>query len=424
MPTSSTQNRKKRRPRTRILWISFVVLATLSGAAFLPATLRSFEVIPVALAGEHSMRCYPDGYDEDGDGYGHGSLGPTGLIALHKTITWDGKLRTNCPRGYVRFLGDCDDKDPNVNPGKGEQGFNGKDDNCNDLVDEPTFVYFRDGNHNTTTGFQMLVKLNSLELLDRRAANNLYVEVRYARLVDSEHKVYESIRQIEPAFSPSSTVPIDVVLDHPEPATVFRARVVFYHKTDNGDFHRIGFGSWWYYTMTDGNSEKTKTRARIVLKGLKEYSDSQDGLVGYRGTEDRDGTRYGADRNEGFCTEFYVWVTKEWLHEVRGNSTWDEMVDHFKMFDSYYPPSEIQSRAAPGDYLPIDSDKDGKKNHSGMFLAYDNTTGEVWTLEGNIGNKVVIMSRALDTEIKGLGYLTQSQLNFRPHRDWIPLPRR
>jgi len=247
------------------------------------------------------MKCYPAAYDEDGDGYGHGSSGPTGLIAFHRTFTWDGKLRTNCPHGYVRFVDDCDDNDPNVNPGKGERGFNGKDDNCNGHVDEPTFVYSRDGNHNTTSGFQMLVNLNSAELLLRRAANNLYVEVRYARLENSDDVVYEPKVHISPAYPPNTTVPIDVVLDHPEPATVFKARVVFYYKTNDGNFERVDYGSSWYYTITDGNSEKTQTRARIVLKGLKEFSDSQNGLVGYRGTDDRDGTRYGADRNEGFA---------------------------------------------------------------------------------------------------------------------------
>ena len=159
--------------------------------------------------------------------------------------------------------------------------------------------------------------------------------------------------------------------------------------------------------MTDGDSKNERGPAlcarRRILPILKR-------VVGYRGTEDVDGTRYGADRNEGFCTEFYVWLTKNWLTGVAGNDTWEDMIDSFKDDHAYYSPSEIPERAAPGDYLPIDSNDDGKKNHSGMFLAYDTSTNLVWTLEGNVGNKVDVKKRALDTEIKGLGHLLRSQL--------------
>ena len=162
--------------------------------------------------------------------------------------------------------------------------------------------------------------------------------------------------------------------------------------------------------MTNGETDKTRTRARIVLKGLKEYSDSLNGLVGYRGTEDVDGTRYHADRNEIWCSEFYVWVTKHWLPGVSDIATCDDLVEFFKDNHSFYSSAEIPSRAAPGDYLPIDSNGDGKTNHSAMFLAYDTSKNVVWTLEGNSGDKVDVNTRSLDTEIKGLGYLQRSEL--------------
>ena len=45
-----------------------------------------------------------------------------------------------------------------------------------------------------------------------------------------------------------------------------------------------------------------------------------------------------------------------------------------------------------------------------MFLAYDLTTGKVWTLEGNKGNYVQVRERAPDLEIRGLGHLSDLAL--------------
>jgi hypothetical protein len=405
---AARKNANQPRAHYGMLWGILFILAALICAAALPANLIVTEVVPVAFAEEHSMKCYSEGFDRDGDGYA--GLNAEDARTAYRLIEWDGKLRTNCPSRYVRFVSDCNDLDPNVNPGKGERGFNGRDDNCNGVVDEPTFDYYAEGNHNTTYSFRMRVNLNSQELLDQKEAGRLYADVQYARLKDTDNPVTRRKFLVNMFYPQSSAARIDVAVGNSESATVFRARVAFFRRADDGQFSPIRGWSDWYYTMTDGEMDKTRTRARIVLKGLKEYSDSLNGVVGYRGTEDVDGTRYGADRNEGFCTEFYVWVTKHWLTGVAGNDTWEDMVDSFKDDHAYYSPSEIPARAAPGDYLPMDSNDDGKKNHSGMFLAYDTSTKLAWTLEGNIGNKVVVKKRALETEIKGLGHLLRSEL--------------
>lgn len=405
---ATTKSVRRARAHHRSLWSILLILTVLIGTGALLETLTISEVLPVAFAKEHSMKCYSDGFDRDGDGYA--GLSAEDAKTAYKLIEWDGRLRTNCPSGYVRFVADCNDLDPNVSPGKGERGFNGKDDNCNGVIDEPTFDYYAEGNHNTTYSFRMRVNLNSQALLDQKEAGRLYAELQYAKLKDTSNVVTRGKYLVNVFYPQSSSARLNVAVGNSDSATVFRARVAFYRKTDAGEFRPIGSRSDWYYTMTNGAMDKTQKRARIVLKGLKEFSDSLNGLVGYRGREDVDGTRYGADRNEGYCTEFYVWVTKNWLPGVTGNDTWDDMIDFFRDNRSYYSPSEIPARAAPGDYLPIDSNDDGKKNHSGMFLAYDTSTNRVWTLEGNAGNRVVVKKRALETEIKGLGYLLRSEL--------------
>ena len=399
---------KQQRVHQVMPWTIMSILALLMCAAALTGTSEFSDIVPVTHAEDHSMKCYSDGFDRDGDGYA--GLKTEDARSAYRLFKWDGKGRTNCPPNYVRFINDCNDLDPNVNAGKPERGLNGKDDNCNGRVDEPTFEYFEEGNHNTSYGFQMLVNLNSQDILDQKAAGRLYADVEYARLKNSENVLKREKFLVNMFDRETSAARISVAVSNSDSATVFRARVHFHRRSADGKFHKLGLWSNWYYTMTNGELDKTRTRARIVLKGFKEYSDSLNGLVGYRGTEAIDGTRYHADRNEIWCSEFYVWVTKHWLPGISGSDTYDDLIDFFKDNHSFYSSAEIPSRAAPGDYLPIDSNADGKTNHSAMFLAYDTSKNLVWTLEGNSGDKVDVNTRSLATEIKGLGYLQRSEL--------------
>jgi hypothetical protein len=74
--------------------------------------------------------------DADGDGYGNDASAKTVCsIALAGS-------------GYVNVKGDCDDTDPDINPGAAERCENHKDDNCNGVVDTDATmsnVFYRDG---------------------------------------------------------------------------------------------------------------------------------------------------------------------------------------------------------------------------------------------------------------------------------------
>lgn len=131
----------------------------------------------------------------------------------------------------------------------------------------------------------------------------------------------------------------------------------------------------------------------ILLRGFKEYDESTLGRVGYRGTDKVDGTKYGADKNEQWCSEFYVWVTKDNLKDIKGRTYVSRLVDYFQDYKSTYERSQIKNRAKRGDYIAISTKGSEKKDHSAMFLAYDQFTKEIWTLEGNVGNAVGIRER-------------------------------
>ena len=387
------------------------------------ATLVALALMFVSEAG--AKQCYPTNlYDRDRDGYAD----LRGLDPADEQFTLDSDA-LNCPAGYVSKAGDCNDAVASIHPGRGEIGYNGVDDNCNARVDEPTMQYFPSGNLNTTSSFRMSVLLNHRDILNAALSNNnLYAEIEYAKLSRSQLPTTVSVTQVTSYGGSFNAL---LTLNNLSSITPYRARVRFYKRLANGSYQQVGETSDWYYTTTDGASDKTHKRALMVLKGLNELSESDNEKVGYRGTVNTDGTRYGASRNEKWCSEFYAWVTGTFLRGVSGKATVSELVDVFDDAGGYYPAAEIPTRAAPGDYLPLDTDKDGDANHSAMFLAYDasQSPAAVWTLEGNSGNKVKVHSRDFDyvafkvvnlgiatvlmpnrPVFTGLGYILQSQL--------------
>jgi len=206
---------------------------------------------------------------------------------------------------------------------------------------------------------------------------------------------------------------------------VYRARLSLFRREANGSYTRIGpvanYRTAYFYSMTDSEIVKVHTRFQIVLKGLKQYSDSKRGYVGYAGTVAADGTRYGADLREAWCSEFYSWVTGDFLRNMRGNDV-EDLRSYFSGYGSLYVASEIPTRAGPGDYMALDTVEDGRvadddRNHSAMFLAYDTSQASpiVWSLEGNYGNEVRIAQRNADwgsarSVLQDLGYIVNAML--------------
>jgi hypothetical protein len=356
---------------------------------------------PLLGLGQSLKDCYDKKDDHDGDGYARKNA------PVKEVRKWDYKL--NCPDGYVNKEGDRNDNDKSIHPRRDEVPFNGKDDNSSDKTDEPTFVYSTNPTRND--GFEIKVRINCLNTMKHR--NNLYADLKIFNLSNSGTDIpfpIEKVNVIEDAHKNAYvTINVKKLLK----ATVYRLRVQFYYK-DGKEYKPVGAESDRYYTTTWSDDRVEQARSAILLRGFKEYDESNLGRVGYKGTDKVDGTKYGADKNEQWCSEFYVWVTKDNLKDIKGRTYVSRLVDYFQDYKSTYGRSQIINRAKRGDYIAISTKGTEKKDHSAMFLAYDEGTKKIWTLEGNVGNAVGVKERATGgddaNDIVKLGGIVSSML--------------
>jgi len=347
--------------------------------------------------------CYWSIYDADHDGYAAPIAPPVETA----------KSGVKCPSGYVRFNGDCNDRDAGIHPRRGEVPFNGVDENCNEKIDETEFVVSAAGNANTETSFRLTARVNDVTILN--GWWDLWAEVE---LTDLSYSATPLKLPWFKVTDVSSTDPLTVItVSNLSPATVYKAVVRFFRPgwAKGQIYAQAGADSVDYFTTTDGSSHLSQVRTDILLRGFKELHDSNRGLVGYMGTVKKDGTRYGAGSNELWCSEFYVWVTKPYVKYLELLSGYPSYVDgviaFFGRWWAYHDADEIVTLGERGDYMPSDSDGDGDKNHSTMLLAVDYSSAPswAWTLEGNSGNQVKVELRPIEatpTVLRGLGHLT------------------
>jgi Putative metal-binding motif len=347
--------------------------------------------------------CYPVAADADGDGYARAGTSSEPVDVSSSAL--------NCPSTHVSASGDCDDNNPDVHPYNEEIAFNGVDDNCDGRVDEAKAEYSAAGNGNTTTGFAMKVLVKDSAIL--AITKGLVAEVEFSKLVGSRTSSNWIRLPMTPvtglflSHQPSTTLNVTGL----EPSTVYKARVRFYRTTPTGVV-QVGVASDWYYTTTAGVGAVEEARTSMLLRGFKELDESNRGRVGYRGSVQSDGKRYGASGNEKWCSEFYAWVTKPYVDygsTIIGLPTAvSGVITFFEIKDSYYssavlPLSGRSPIAQRGDYMPVND-----KNHSTMLLGIEAATSTVWTLDGNHGNRVGIDNRpimgALDSP-DGLGHI-------------------
>ena len=344
--------------------------------------------------------CFAVADDVDRDGYAR-----TGAAGSMRQSPSGNDLE--CPSGFVRFAGDCDDNNAQTHPRRGEIPNNAVDDNCRDGADEPEFVYSPFGPFTTANSFEVRVRSNHSideDLADGLQGLVIFFDVEYAPLTNTNAvqrtpaKFFTGLN----AFNATShTFSIGTVTGL-TPETVYRARVRFY-LTDLVSTVIEMRKSAWFHTMLPGTTSSDAAdlaRYRIVQRAIFEARSSDLGEVGYRGTSARDGRRYGASTGEQWCSEFYSWVAAPNMPGISGADSTSEIKDFFEDNRAWFSGS---SSAFAGEYLGLDTDTDGKKNHSAMVLGWDQAKSAYWTLEGNFNNSVGITTRKRDAQILGVG---------------------
>lgn len=350
-------------------------------------------------------------YDKDGDGYAKAGA----KLSKRVKIEMPYSEKKTCPAGWVKARGDCNDRDPDIRPRQREVYGNEIDDNCNDLVDEPVIQNYPTGNDNTFNSFEMFFFVNDPNVLEVRKDSNakLRVEIEYQKLSDTGHTYRSGLKKMKRFENFEPLVYGEVKLSHLSEATIYRARIQFYavYTISGRDYNfPIGDHSPWYYTTTEGKGKIGKARTGVLLQGFYEFYDgTRHGMVGYKGFDEADGTRYKAEEGENWCSEFYSWVIKHRFKGIMSRSTVDYVKNFFNNRDAGEEgPSDstIRNDIRRGDYLAIDSTNDGEVNHSAIFLAYDRHQKEVYTLDGNISGRNMKENRAAGNEV----YITSRPL--------------
>lgn len=268
-------------------------------------------------------------------------------------------------------------------------------------------IYDAMGQNNQPSSFDIIAMIGDPNIARVR---NLYAEVEYAELSKSAELNIMPKQKVSVGQWPVSNAPfIEVRVDRLKETTMYRARINLY-KSDASSYIKL-YTTPFYYTTTTGPDPKSLIRTRMILRGLKEFSDSERGYVGANGTMSKDGTRYGADPGELWCSEFYAWVADSFLKGIKGAASVKKIKAYFSKHSGLWGNSTADfEKARRGDYLSMDTDLNGDANHSGMFLALDRDDEGlfVWTLEGNSGNKIRVHRRPYDRVFVDIGHIMHS----------------
>jgi hypothetical protein len=195
---------------------------------------------------------------------------------------------------------------------------------------------------------------------------------------------------------------IILLVENLAPVQVYRLRFQLFKDGNNGAEIEVSKKSPWYWAMTSGSSEVDQARAGIVTLALTEWA-----TYGEFGRKKKNGTRYGADPEELWCSEYYSWVSGHYLTEMDGRSSARSLTRYFSNHEALYPGPSIPEVAQPGDYLAMWGTK-----HSGMFLGFIQAKGKpyIHTIEGNTGSKIRFRKRSFDPESFRLGHLVEAQV--------------
>jgi hypothetical protein len=196
-------------------------------------------------------------------------------------------------------------------------------------------------------------------------------------------------------YSYAQVVPDDqwqsVTIEGLRPETPYRLNAYFY--TPGKSPQLIGEARTPFYAVTSGASKVAQARAAIATKALSEVNDWRRG-------------RY--DRRKGYvvgrwCERFYCWNILQHLKTPFRDSYSPSIFSrHGALFSGRTMRNMVQSSNVMGDHVRT-------SDHGFMVLSYDKHLGQVWTIEGNYNNSVVLTRRYL-SDYWSLGTIVESML--------------
>lgn len=110
--------------------------------------------------------------------------------------------------------------------------------------------------------------------------------------------------------------------------------------------------------------------------------------------------------NGGYCTEGWAYSVSPWFNDFTHVVNTKQTADIFTSYKEIYNGElSLIDVATPGDWLSLDTNGDGVRNHAGMFLEYDVFTKLIKTLEFNTGNSQVLIKYRPLIQFIDLGHL-------------------
>jgi hypothetical protein len=182
-----------------------------------------------------------------------------------------------------------------------------------------------------------------------------------------------------------------VTVEGLQPETPYRMTAYFY--TPGKSPQLIGEANSPFYAVTSGTEKVAQARAAIATKALGEVNDWRRG-------------RY--DRRKGYvvgrwCERFYCWNILQHVYTPYRDSYSPVIFSrHGALFSGRTMRNMIQNNNVMGDHIRT-------SNHGFMVLSYDKHLGQVWTIEGNYNNSVVLTRRNL-SDYWSLGTIVDSML--------------
>jgi hypothetical protein len=399
------------------------------------------------LASAESLKCFED---PDQDGF----YSPDA-----KEIVVDSKLMCWWKKGVLKDSNrnkDCDPNDPKTHL-QAIELMDGKDNNCDGVIDEPRFIYSKKipSSKKSPAINQLKIKISD-RYTHNRLKNNFqaYVKILFSPLNGERSFVYpvrgETIVLVKSDYNVSKNmITLANNFTHSELSRFSAYKVVasFYESATS---RKSYLKTPVHYVITGGESNNKLTaletyRLKMGLNGLVQVGDSNLGKIGVNGTVDPDGTRFNQWRGRTWCDQFWTWLAIEasdgkGFNDINSDNVpgyfRDPMRDGMWDVNHHDPKQRVvgvdnryfdDGRGKWGHVLydPIESDpKNGAlgdmllgPSHVFMFFSADKVNNRIYTIEGNVGNRAVVRKIKIHNELPDP--YVYPQRNQGPKRNYI-----